>query len=171
MTTLTALATAAAITVTSTFYPATMEITNISGDVVTMETATGHVYEMTGAEDYMTGDLVALIMDDNGTPDVRQNHFRPLCRILDRKRNDLQLRGITRSRRRECQPDRCRRRLSLKGPQNRFLKNRRHKMQDFSRYDYAISPEEIAALPAEIKETVLIIINGEYYTLKEAQND
>ena len=70
MTTLTALATAAAITVTSTFYPATMEITNISGDVVTMETSTGHVYEMTGAEDYMTGDLVALIMDDNGTPEV-----------------------------------------------------------------------------------------------------
>lgn len=70
MTTLTALATAAAITVTSTFYPAIMEITNISGDVVTMETATGHVYEMTGAEDYMTGDLVALIMDDNGTPEV-----------------------------------------------------------------------------------------------------
>ena len=47
MTTLTALATAAAIAVTNTFYPATMEITNISGDVVTMETATGHVYEMT----------------------------------------------------------------------------------------------------------------------------
>lgn len=70
MTTLTALATAAAITVTSTFYPATMVITNISGDVVTMETATGHVYEMTGAEDYMTGDLVALIMDDNGTPEI-----------------------------------------------------------------------------------------------------
>ena len=45
-----------------------MEITNISGDVVTMETATGYVYEMTGAEDYETGDLVALIMDDNGTP-------------------------------------------------------------------------------------------------------
>lgn len=44
-------------------------------------------------------------------------------------------------------------------------------MQDFSRYDYTISPEEIAALPAEIKETVLVIINGEYYTLKEAQND
>lgn len=70
MTTLTALATAAAITVTSTFYPATMEITNISDDIVTMETATGHVYEMTGAEDYMTGDLLALIMDDNGTPEV-----------------------------------------------------------------------------------------------------
>ena len=70
MTTLTALATAAAITVTSTFYPATTVITNISGDVVTMETATGHVYEMTGAEDYMTGDLVALIMDDNGTPEI-----------------------------------------------------------------------------------------------------
>ena len=69
MTTLTALATAAAIAATSAFYPATMEITNISGDVVTMETATGHIYEMTGAEDYMTGDLVSLIMDDNGTPD------------------------------------------------------------------------------------------------------
>lgn len=69
MTTLTTIAAAAAIAATTTFYPATMEITNISGDVVTMETATGHIYEMTGAEDYLPGDLVALIMDDNGTPD------------------------------------------------------------------------------------------------------
>lgn len=70
MTTLTTIAAAAAIAATTTFYPATMEITNISGDVVTMETATGYIYEMIGAEDYFPGDLVALIMDDNGTPEI-----------------------------------------------------------------------------------------------------
>lgn len=50
-------------------YPATMEVINISGDVVTMETATGHIYEMDGAEDWQEGDLAALIMWNNGTPD------------------------------------------------------------------------------------------------------
>ena len=51
-------------------YPSTMVVTNISGDVVTMETATGHQYEMVGADDWMVGDMVAAIMDDNGTEDV-----------------------------------------------------------------------------------------------------
>ncbi len=63
-----ALATAAALA-TGTLYPATMEITNISDNVVTMETATGHIFEMSGPEDYEIGDLVSLVMDDNGTPD------------------------------------------------------------------------------------------------------
>lgn len=74
-TTFAALAALAAIATTTTpahadLYPATMEIVNISGDVVTMETSTGHIFEMTGAEDYLTGDLVALIMDDAGTPQI-----------------------------------------------------------------------------------------------------
>lgn len=42
-------------------------------------------------------------------------------------------------------------------------------MQDFTRYDYTITPEEIAALPDEYKKNVIIIINGEYYTLKEGK--
>lgn len=53
-------------------YPATMVVTEINRatDVITMETATGHMYEMTGAEDYMVGDLVSLIMDDKGTQEI-----------------------------------------------------------------------------------------------------
>lgn len=53
-------------------YPATMKVTeiNTTTDVVTMETATGHMYEMTGVEDYLVGDLVSLIMDDKGTADI-----------------------------------------------------------------------------------------------------
>ena len=70
MTTITALAAAAMITASSTLYPATMTITNITGDIVTMETSTGHTYEMDGAEDYMVGDLVSLIMNDNGTESI-----------------------------------------------------------------------------------------------------
>ncbi len=57
----------AALIATNSLYPAAMEITEISGDVVTMETATGYTYTMTGSEDYMEGDLVSLIMFDNGT--------------------------------------------------------------------------------------------------------
>lgn len=62
-----ALAAAAALIAAGALYPATMEITNISGDVVTMETATGHVYQMDGAEDYETGDLLSVLMYSNGT--------------------------------------------------------------------------------------------------------
>ena len=58
-------------------YPATMVVTEINPttDVVTMETATGHIYEMTGAEDYMVGDLVSLIMDDKGTADITDDEI------------------------------------------------------------------------------------------------
>lgn len=62
---LTALALSAAITL----YPATMTVTSVQSGTVTMETSTGHVYEMSGAEDWMPGDLAALIMSNNGTPD------------------------------------------------------------------------------------------------------
>ena len=65
-----ALAAAAALIAAGAFHPATMEITNISGDVVTMETATGHVYQMDGAEDYETGDLVSVLMYNNGTEEI-----------------------------------------------------------------------------------------------------
>lgn len=45
-------------------YPATMEVIDVdrAADLVTMETATGHAYQMTGAEDYDRGDLVAVLM-------------------------------------------------------------------------------------------------------------
>lgn len=48
-------------------YPATMQVTDISGDVVTVENATGFVYQFDGAEDYCKGDLVSLVMWSNGT--------------------------------------------------------------------------------------------------------
>ena len=51
-------------------YPETMQITDISGDRVTLETSTGIVYEMDGAEDYFEGDLVSCLMWSNGTEKV-----------------------------------------------------------------------------------------------------
>lgn len=51
------------------FYPATMTVTSVQNDVVTLETSTGHVYEMDGAEDWMPGDIASLVMSDNGTPE------------------------------------------------------------------------------------------------------
>lgn len=58
-------------------YPATMKVIaiNPTTDVVTMETATGHMYEMTGVEDYLVGDLVSLIMDDKGTADITDDEI------------------------------------------------------------------------------------------------
>lgn len=51
-------------------YPATMEVTNIENDVVTIQTSTGIVYQFTGAEDLAVGDLVSLIMDNKGTVEI-----------------------------------------------------------------------------------------------------
>lgn len=77
--TLTALA-AIALLVTPAYaatYPATMKVIaiNPATDLVTMKTATGHMYEMTGVEDYLVGDLVSLIMDDKGTADITDDEI------------------------------------------------------------------------------------------------
>ena len=50
-------------------YATTMRVTAINNakDIVT---ATGHIFEMKGTEDYMIGDYVSLVMDDNGTPGI-----------------------------------------------------------------------------------------------------
>lgn len=63
------LATIAAIIAAGLIYPATMIVTDVSGDLVTMETATGFVYQM-HADDYEKGDLVSLVMFSNGTTDI-----------------------------------------------------------------------------------------------------
>ena len=62
-------------------YPATMQVTDIDycRDVVTMETATGHIYQLFGAEDYMHGDLVSCVMwdtaaDNDITNDIIVSH-------------------------------------------------------------------------------------------------
>ena len=64
------LATIAAIIAAGLIYPTTMQVIDISGDVVTLETATGFVYQFTGAEDYSENDLVSCIMFSNGTTDI-----------------------------------------------------------------------------------------------------
>lgn len=64
------LATLAAIIAAGLIYPTTMQVTDISGDVVTLETATGFVYQFTGAEDYCENDLVSCIMFSNGTSNI-----------------------------------------------------------------------------------------------------
>lgn len=49
------------------YYPAAAVVTEITGDVVTLENYSGFLWQFSGAEDYAPGDLVALIIDDNGT--------------------------------------------------------------------------------------------------------
>ena len=48
-------------------YPQTLVVTGINDDVLTLETATGQVYEYDGVEDYMLGDVVSVMFYDNGT--------------------------------------------------------------------------------------------------------
>ena len=51
-------------------YPDAMTITEINGDLVTIETATGNQFQFRGAEDYEEGDLVAVLMYPKGTEKV-----------------------------------------------------------------------------------------------------
>lgn len=57
---------------TNGLYPMTAVITSVDTetDIVTMETATGHIYEFYGCEDYEVSDLVSCIMNDNRTENV-----------------------------------------------------------------------------------------------------
>lgn len=41
---------------------------DVDNDIVGLEDFNGNVWEIRGVEDYMEGDVVALIMSDNGTP-------------------------------------------------------------------------------------------------------
>lgn len=67
-----ALALATAMAAAGFIYPDTMEITALDreNDVVTLETATGFIYEMDGCEDYSPGDLVSVLMWSAGTKNV-----------------------------------------------------------------------------------------------------
>ena len=42
---------------------------NTAQDLVTISTGSGMLYEFYGVEDLLIGDMVAVTMDDNGTPD------------------------------------------------------------------------------------------------------
>lgn len=57
---------------TKNLYPATAEVVELdrAADLVTVETASGIAYGFYGCEDYFPGDLVSMIMDDNGTPET-----------------------------------------------------------------------------------------------------
>ena len=67
-----ALALATALASSRMIYAETMRVDrlNYDSDSVTLVTATGLTYEMTGCEDYEKGDLVSLVMWSNGTDDV-----------------------------------------------------------------------------------------------------
>lgn len=54
----------------SKIYPATAEVVelDLASDLVIAETSTGISYSFEGCEDWLLGDLVSMIMDDNGTP-------------------------------------------------------------------------------------------------------
>ena len=41
---------------------------NYESDTVTVEDATGNLWDFYGCEDYMEGDIIVMTMDDNGTP-------------------------------------------------------------------------------------------------------
>jgi len=62
----------AALTIESTsIYPATMRITAIDNDLLTVETSTGITYQYeTETADYCVNDLVSVIMHRNRTPDT-----------------------------------------------------------------------------------------------------
>lgn len=53
-------------------YPAVAIVASVdeAADTVAAELANGLVYEFYGAEDWQTGDLAALLLDDNGTASV-----------------------------------------------------------------------------------------------------
>ena len=67
-----ALAIAIQLVGSSLIYPVTMQVVDIDTreDLVTIQTATGFLYEFSGSEDYNCGDLVSVIMFSNGTQDI-----------------------------------------------------------------------------------------------------
>ena len=49
-------------------YPATMIINDVSGDLVTMQTAAGDLFQMR-CDGWRVGDVVSVLMWSNGTPE------------------------------------------------------------------------------------------------------
>ena len=58
-------------------YPATMYVTEISGelDIVTLEDFSGNLWEFYGVEDWAIGDICSCIMDDNGTKAIEDDEI------------------------------------------------------------------------------------------------
>lgn len=61
-------------------YPQTFIVieTDQATDLLTLETFTGFTYQAYGIEDYMTGDIVAAIMEDNNTDDITDDAIMQL---------------------------------------------------------------------------------------------
>lgn len=61
-----------AVSATAEVYPDTARVVKVDyeTDTVTVETFNGFLFTFEGCEDYMEGDGVALIMEDNNTPKV-----------------------------------------------------------------------------------------------------
>ena len=55
------------VTACAEIYPTTVVVINISNNIVSMEDYNGNVWEWEGVEDWMCGDIVSAIMDDNNT--------------------------------------------------------------------------------------------------------
>lgn len=61
-----------ALTASAEMYPKTAKVieVNYADDLVTIETCTGITYTFEGCEDWIEGDGVSLIMEDNGTESI-----------------------------------------------------------------------------------------------------
>ena len=57
----------------STLYPETGKVVEICNDEVVVETCTGNLFAFYGAEDWMIGDCISLIMDGCGTANVKDD--------------------------------------------------------------------------------------------------
>ena len=57
------------------YYPETGKVISVSGDVVTVETCTGNLFEFYGSEDWITGDCVSMILNSCGTPTVKDDEI------------------------------------------------------------------------------------------------
>lgn len=57
----------------STLYPETGKVVEICNDEVVVETYTGNLFAFYGAEDWMIGDCISLIMDGCGTAEVNDD--------------------------------------------------------------------------------------------------
>ena len=57
----------------STLYPETAKVVEICNDEVVVETCTGNLFAFYGAEDWMIGDCISLIMDGCGTAEVNDD--------------------------------------------------------------------------------------------------
>ena len=66
-------------------YPRTAIVSSIENDAVVVTDSVGFDWVFSGSEDYMIGDVVSLVMDDNRTPDS----------ILDDKIVDVLYSGFT----------------------------------------------------------------------------